>query len=101
MISKQEFRDAMVIVETYCDQIQNNKQLNAVKKSANEIGCIVKLSAYGKEIQKPHSKTGTVVDWLEWHSDKDGLITVKWDGVAKPDTMHISQVELVLNEKIN
>ena len=81
----------MTLVENYCEQIY---------KRANNIGCweigaVVRLSKHGRDMQKPHNKIGKVVDWREWYSKTDGLVTVKWDSVKKPVTMHISQVELV------
>lgn len=100
-LTVKEFRQAMIIVETYCDQVYKLK---------NNIGCwetgaVVRLSKYGKEMQRPrsHNKIGKVVDYLEWspHSKTDGLVTVKWEGVKKPDTMHISQVELTKEKSLS
>ena len=91
-VSIQQFRDAMVIVETYCNQIP--KKYSAKQKT--EIGCRVKLSAWGIEMQgKSKSKlVGTVVDWRQWmHYPNQGTVTVKWDGVAKPSSMDISQID--------
>jgi hypothetical protein len=88
-LTLKEFRQAMIIVETYCEQVYKIKN----NIGCWEIGAIVKLSKYGKEMQK-HNKIGKVVDWCEWHSKTDGLVTVKWEGVKKPVIMHISHVEL-------
>jgi hypothetical protein len=88
MISLKQFRDAMVIVETYSAQVSAKANVQP-----NQIGCRVVLSKFGKTMQKPHNKIGTVVDYLSWTSNTDGLVTVKWDGVKKPDVMHVSQVE--------
>lgn len=87
MISLQQFRDAMVIVEAYSAQV-----LVKANIQPNQIGCRVILSAFGKTTQKQHNKIGTVVDYLSWTSNTDGLVTVKWDGVKKPEIMHIHQV---------
>lgn len=90
-ITAKEFRAALIIVESYCDQvyrIENNI-------GAWEIGSIVSLSEHGRQMQKPHNKIGKVVDWLEWYSKTDGLVTVKWEGVKEPDIMHISHVKLI------
>ena len=90
-VTKQQFRDAMVIVETYCNQIPKS-----AINDKREIGCRVKLSAYGIEMQgKSKAKlVGTVVDWRQWmHYQNQGTVTVKWDGVSKPSSMDISQIE--------
>jgi hypothetical protein len=93
MITKQQFRDAMVIVETYCSQLH---KAHVIGSAVNEVGCRVKLSSWGLEMQgKRKSKlVGTVVDYIQWmHYKNDGTVTVKWDGISKPDSMHISQIE--------
>jgi hypothetical protein len=89
----------MMIVDKYCEQIL---ETHIISDSAqpNEIGCRVRLSAYGIEMQgKRKAKLiGTVVDWINWCSTptfKDGLSTVKWDGKSKPETMHCSQLETI------
>ena len=93
MITKNQFREAMIIVETYCNQIENGNG------PCHIIGCPVQLSEYGIRINKENKgkipKIGKVVDWLEWHSLTDGLVTIKWEGVKKPDIRHISQVEAI------
>ena len=97
MITAKQFREAMVIVENYCDQVLLSK--TPVVPQTHEIGCRVKLNEFGIKMQgKRKSKlTGTVVYWLDWHSTetfKDGLVTVKWDGIKKPVSMHVGQVEI-------
>jgi|GEM_PF-5218071 len=91
MVTKEEFRKAMVVVESYCGQV--GKKKNA---ETNEIGCRVKLSEWGLEMQgkRNRGKRGIVVDFSEGVINKirDGTVTVKWDGVSKPSQMHISQV---------
>lgn len=85
----------MVIVESYCWQIINRK---IVTNSVKEIGCRVKLSDWGLQMQGKGKKKliGTVVEFDQWmHYENDGTITVKWDGIAKPSSMHISQVEII------
>lgn len=98
-VTQKEFREAMVIVETYCEQL-HKAHVTSSAGNTDVVGSRVKLSAWGIEMQgKRKAKLiGTVVDWLDWHSTptfKDGLTTVKWDGKAKPDTMHISHLEVV------
>jgi hypothetical protein len=90
-ITPKQFREAMIIVQSYCDQVYEIKN----NLYAWRIGTLVKLSAWGREAQRSHGKTGKVVDWFEWHSKTDGLVTVKWEGVKKPVEMHISQVQVV------
>jgi len=83
----------MVIVETYHSQIINKTDCVCVNPS--DIGARVKLSKYGREMQKSHNKTGTVIDWNQWmHYTNQGTVTVKWDNVRCPVSMDISQIEL-------
>lgn len=94
-VTQKEFREAMVIIETYCEQLRKNSAGNT-----DVVGSRVKLSAHGIEMQgKRKAKLiGTVVDWLDWRSTptfKDGLTTVRWDGKVKPETMHASHLEVV------
>lgn len=94
-VSLNEFRKAMIIVESYYDQI-----VSIHAKSAKQIGCLVILSQYGKEVDKDNEcknikRQGKIIDWLDWCSTptcEDGLVTIKWDGILKPETRHISQV---------
>lgn len=87
-VTKAEFRAAMIIVENYCMQVETKPALKI-----HEIGCRVRLSAFGRKMQRPHNRKGVVVDWLEWHGKEDGVVTVKWEGLKRPQSMHISQVE--------
>lgn len=92
-ISRKQFRDAMVIVETYCSQVQAKAQ----SKGKHDIGCRVKLSKWGIEMQGNRKKklVGKVVTFSEGAVNKitDGCVVIKWDGRKKPDSMHISQIE--------
>lgn len=95
MITQKQFEEALFICEAYCSQI-NKLNLKAVK--VNEVGCRVKLSSWGLEMQGKSKKklVGTVVSFKQWMSFKnDGTVTVKWDGVCKPSSMHISQIEVL------
>lgn len=91
----EQFREAMIIVQKYCDSI--NPLYSGM---TNQIGCIVKLSSFGKSnLTKEYwNKNGTVVDWLEWHSPNDGLVTIKFDTIKKPVVMHIHNVTAVQKE---
>lgn len=97
MITKKQFREAMAIIETYCGQIEDQRSPNV-----STIGCRVKLSAHGLEMQGKRKKDfrGKVVDYFNPSGYAgQGLVTVKWDQRKKPDGMHESQVEPV-NEKL-
>lgn len=92
MITKKQFREAMVIIETYRYQITKSK----AGLESHEVGCRVKLSPFGKTMQKSHNQEGTVLDYNPWMGKiTDGAVTVKWDHRRKPDSMHINQVEVV------
>lgn len=95
MITKQEVEIALQLIADYEHQLQQAAVRSCT--AANQIGSRVKYSKYGKENEpKPnHNRKGTVVQWLKWCSETDGLVWVKWDGVAKPETMHISHIELL------
>lgn len=96
MITKQQFRDALLIVEKYCNQI---KKTPAIILQTCDVGCRVKLSKYGLIAQgnRKSKLIGTVVDYYPWifNPKTDGLVTVKWDSIKIPDSMHISQIEKV------
>jgi hypothetical protein len=69
-------------------------------KRPNQKGCKVKLSSFGIEMQGAAKAKliGEVVGFLNWCSTPtylDGLATVKWEGIAKPDTMHVNQIESI------
>lgn len=91
MISKQQFRDAMVIVDTYCHQVVEIK----TGVGAWRIGSIVELSDWGKEMQGNKKRIGKVVDFLEGYSKESGSVCVKWEKIKKPEWMHISQVKII------
>lgn len=91
MVTEKEFKEAIGIVQLY---IQQKNPIPDYKKTS-DIGARVVLSSYGKEMQRPHKKIGTVISWLQWmHFQNDGIVTVLWDGSRKPIEMHVSQVEL-------
>lgn len=90
-VSVQEFRDAMVVVNIYCTQIEPRADLQP-----HEPGCRVRLSEHGRLMQGNYKHEGTVVDYFPWMGKiTDGLVTVKWDDRKKPQDMHISQVEAI------
>lgn len=96
MITSQEFRDAMVIVESYIEQLHKANAGRSFKR-VNEIGCKVKLNEFGIQMQGKHKTklVGIVIDWFNWHTTPtfiDGIVTVKWEGTNRPDTMHASQL---------
>lgn len=93
MITKQQMREALTVIERYTEQLH---KANVTSSSVNQPGCRVKLSAWGLEMQgkNKNMQVGTVIDFSQWMQYKnDGTVTVKWDGISKPDSMHISQVE--------
>ena len=94
-VTVEQFRNALVIIERYNEQIAGRRC-----RSEKQIGCLVSLSSYGKEVDKDNNDKrkkikGKVIDWLDWCSTptfEDGLVTIKWEGISKPETRHISQV---------
>ena len=95
MITEKQFKDAMSIIESYCSQVH---KLNKKISSTTEVGCRVKLSSWGLEMQGNQKKNlvGTVLDYLPYVHITDGTVIVKWDRVKKPDYMHISQIEAII-----
>lgn len=62
------------------------------------IGAKVTLSDWGIEMQgkSKRKRVGIVIGWLQWMNfPNDGLVTVKWEGIGKPQDMHCSQVKLI------
>lgn len=94
MISKEKFREAMAIVEQYSAQL-DLAGVGGSTVNTHDIGCKVKLSKWGKEMQTPHNLTGKVIDYIPYLYNGDGLVTVKWELKSKPESMHISQVEAI------
>ncbi len=92
MITKKQYREAIVICNKYCNQIAEVKSENT-----STIGARVKLSAWGLEMQgnRKSKRRGKVVDYIKGHSENDGTVFVKWDGVIIPESMHQSQVEIL------
>lgn len=67
-------------------------------KTCSDIGAMVTLSDWGIKMQgkDKRKKSGIVLEWHQWmHFPNDGTVIVKWDGMSKPDSMHISQVKLL------
>jgi hypothetical protein len=96
MVTRSQFKDALYLIEEYAAQVQTTGIL------PHQIGCRVELSEYGKSVEREigkraHTRKGTVIDWLMWHSVTDGLVTIKWDGVKVPETRHVGQVQAVPN----
>jgi hypothetical protein len=95
MITKQQMREALTLIAGYTEQLH---KANVTSSAVNQPGCRVKLSSWGLEMQGKNKKKqfGTVIDFRQWmHFKDDGIVTVKWDGISKPDSMHISQIEAV------
>lgn len=90
-VSKEKFREAMVVVDTYCQQITIHK--NATEKC---VGAIVELSKWGKEMQTNHKKktSGKIVDFIRGVYRNDGTVCIKWDGIKKPVWMHEGQCDI-------
>lgn len=90
MITEDEYKEAINKVMDYVRE----KQPEA--KSPKDIGCKVKLSVFGLEMQgKNKAKLrGVVIAWNQWMNyPNDGTVTIKWDQKSKPEDMHISHVE--------
>lgn len=88
-MNEREYKAMLAKVMEYA----NKKGL--VAKFPNEIGCKVKLSDFGIEMQGKDKRklSGIVIDWRQWmHFPNDGTVTVKWDKISKPQDMHVSQV---------
>ncbi len=86
----------MVIIGKYTDQLH---KANITSIGVTEIGCRVRLSKWGLEMQgKRKAKlVGTVLDFSQWmHYENQGIVTVKWDGISKPDSMDVSQIEILI-----
>ncbi len=90
MVTVVEFNAALELVLKY----MHERHIEAPASTPNQAGAIVKLSAWGKEMQSPHNKIGVVLNYLEWHGPRDGLVTVKWEGIKVPQEMHLSHIEI-------
>jgi hypothetical protein len=86
----------MAIVEAYAAQVEAESIGNA-PVNPSEVGSRVKLFAWGREMQAPHSKTAKLNDFLPRcnKSGTNGIITVKWDGLKQPVLMHVNQLEVL------
>lgn len=94
MITKKQVDEALKVISDYEQQLS---KIQSVKNYPTQAGCRVKLSEWGRKMQNPHNKIGTIIDYLPWYvnPETDGTVTVKWDGIKKPVDMHVSQVESV------
>ena len=89
MVSRDDFRKALIIVAQYCGQIQGILSL-----SVWQIGCRVELSEWGCEAQGRKKGAGTIIDtYRDERFPKQGTVVVKWDRFKKPEEMHVSQVK--------
>lgn len=91
MVSDIEYQEALTKVMGYVSE------KTPLAKAPNQIGCKVKLSAFGLEMQGNNKKKlrGVVIAWRQWmHYPNDGTVTVKWDTKNKPEDMHLHQVEV-------
>lgn len=93
MITKKQVDEALKVIRDYEQQLLSN--VHKIKDTT-QAGCQVRLSEWGREMQKPHNKIGIVIDYLPWMGLKtDGIVTVKWANKLKPQDMHISQIEAI------
>ena len=94
MITKKQLNDALELIADYEQQL---RQAHVTSSAAWQVGCRVKLSKWGLEMQgKQKSKLrGTVIEVLEGAVQKttDSTVCMKWEGISKPHWMHVSQVE--------
>lgn len=92
MVSEKEYKDALQKVIDYAVE----KSPSAINTS--DIGAKVTLSDFGIEMQgkDKRKKSGIVIAWRQWmHFPNDGTVTVKWDGIAEPQDMHLHQVKIL------
>lgn len=92
MITQSEYQEALQKVMDYAIVKQQ------YAKTPSDVGCRVKLSTWGIEMQGKSKKksAGTILAWTPWMNyPNDGTVTVKWDKISKPEDMHISHVELI------
>lgn len=92
MITEKEYKEALQKVTQYAIE----KAPSANKQS--DIGAKVTLSDFGIKMQgkNKNKKSGIVIEWHQWmHYPNDGTVTVKWDGISKPESMHVSQVKII------
>jgi hypothetical protein len=82
MITTAEYLAAKAVVEQY----QREQYLKETQQSAK-----VRLSKWGKEMQNPHDKTGTIVS-RSLAGLYDYTVEVLWED-GKKEFMHESQVE--------
>ena len=100
MITKKEFEAAMVIVNDYCDQIAKKKY---VAENANEVGCRVKLSAWGRKMQRPHNKEGMVEKFRigiarALIGERDSLTIIGPAAIVKEIKKDPRKIEVMLNK---
>ena len=98
MITKKQVNEALQLLADYAQQLETRTHV----KLKHEIGCRVRLSEYGIKMQGARKKKlkGTVIKYLPYmmNPTSDGIVYVKWDGVSKPDAMHICQIEPLTNQ---
>lgn len=94
MITKQKLNEALQVIADYEQQLW---QTHVSSSAAWQVGCRVKLSSWGLEMQGKHKAKlrCTVIELIEGAVQKttDSTVCVKWEGISKPDWMHVSQVE--------
>lgn len=81
-----------MVIESYEKQVRD-----ALPKETHEVGCQIKLSKFGIEMQGKNNTKGTVIKVVLGAVCKltDASVLIKWDGIPLLDWMHISQVESI------
>jgi hypothetical protein len=89
MISKEQFKDALRVIESYEKQVRDS-----LPKETHEVGCRVKLSEWGIEMQGNNTSKGTVIEVVRGAVCKltDATVLIKWDDIPVPDWMHIDHI---------
>lgn len=98
MVTKAQYEAALKVINDYAVQQANKRDIKSLQP--HDIGCRVKLSAFGLEMQGAQlkSRRGTVIDFSAGQVNhlSDGTVLVKWDNVAEAQWMHISQTAKAL-----
>lgn len=84
MISKKEYKEAKDIVAKY------ERQEFLIQ---NSVPVYVKLSEFGKKMQRPHDKRGLIINKTK-AGMSDHVISVEWED-GKIESMHESQTVIV------
>lgn len=90
LMKEQEYKEALSKVMEYVAKKM------PLAESPNQIGCRVKLSEHGLEMQGNNKRKlqGVIIAWYQWMNfHNDGTVTVKWDTIKKPVDMHVSHVQ--------